>query len=344
MAKIVDIKYAGKHQTYDLEVDHPDHQFYLSNGVLTSNSHAIAYAIDSYYGAWLMTYYETDWLATCLQSENANVEGLAWMISEIKQLGYKISTPDINHSTNEWTWSEKLQAFVPPLSSLKGVGESAVEEIIANRPYKSIEDMLWTADGVWRHSKFNKKAIDALLKMEAFESLRDPETCIWDNYRQLHFAIVENMDTIKKSTKKDPLSGQKKFFELLESSREMSDWTRLEKIENKISCSGTMDISMCVEYDILQRLQNKGIRSLDEIDGTDIYWFVVKNSIPKTTKNGKAYLLLEALSPSGKVSKIFCWKWDGERQITPYTLCLAEVSKSDFGMSTTFWKLNEVDQ
>jgi DNA polymerase-3 subunit alpha len=309
-----------------------------------NKSHAIAYAIDSYYGAWLMTYYETDWLATCLQSENANVEGLAWMISEIKQLGYKTSTPDINHSTNEWTWSEKLHAFVPPLSSLKGVGESAVEEIIANRPYKSIEDMLWTPDGVWRHSKFNKKAIDALLKMEAFESLRDPETCIWGNYRQLHFAIVENMDTIKKSTKKDPLSGQKKFFELLESSREMPDWTRIEKIENKISCSGTMDISMCVEYDILQRLQNKGIRSLDEIDGTDIYWFVVKNSIPKTTKNGKAYLLLEALSPSGKVSKIFCWKWDGERQIAPYTLCLAEVSKSDFGMSTTFWKLNEVDQ
>jgi len=309
-----------------------------------NKSHAIAYAIDSYYGAWLMTYYETDWLATCLQSENSNVEGLAWMISEIKQLGYKTSQPDINHSTNEWSWSEKLKAFVPPLSSLKGVGESAVEEIIANRPYKSIEDMLWTEDGVWRHSKFNKKAMDALLKMEAFESLRDPETCIWQNYRQLHFAIVENMDTIKKSTKKDPLIGQKKFFELLETTAEMPDWTRLEKIENKISCSGTMDISMCVEYDVLQRLQQKGIRSLDEVDGNDIYWFVVKNAIPKQTKNGKAYLLLEALSPSGKISKIFCWKWDGVRQIDPYTLCLAEVSKSDFGMSTSFWKLNEVKQ
>ena len=157
MSKIIDVQYAGQHQTYDLEVDHPDHQFYLANGVLTSNSHAIAYAIDSYYGAWLMTYYETDWLATCLQSENTNVESLAWMMSEIKQLGYKISPPDINYSTNEWSWSDRLVAFVPPLSSLKGVGESAVEEVMQNRPYRSIDDLLFDEEGKWRHSKLYRR-------------------------------------------------------------------------------------------------------------------------------------------------------------------------------------------
>jgi DNA polymerase III alpha subunit len=309
-----------------------------------NKSHAIAYAIDSYYGAWLMTYYETDWLATCLQSENSDVEGLAWMISEIKRLGYKVSLPDINHSTNEWSWSDSLNAFVPPLSSLKGVGGSAVEEIIANRPYSSIEDMLWNADGTWRHSKFNKKAIDALIKMEAFSSMHDPATSGWSNYRQLHHVVVENMDQIKKSTKKDPFVGKKRFTELLVEVTDMADWTRLEKIENKMSCSGTLDITLCAEPEVLQRLQDKNVKTLDEIDGTDIYWFIVKNSIPKTTKNGKAYLLLEALAPSGKVSKIFCWKWDGERQVKPYTLCIAEVAKSDFGMSTSFWKLKEIAQ
>jgi len=86
------------------------------------------------------------------------------------------------------------------------------------------------------------------------------------------------------------------------------------------------------------------VKSLDNVDGTDIYWFIVKACIPKKTKNGKDYLLLEALSPSGKTSKIFCWKWNGERTIAPYTLCIAEVSKSDFGMSTSFWKLKEIDQ
>ena len=37
-----------------------------------NKSHAVAYAIGSYYAGWLHTYYETDWLATILQSENGN--------------------------------------------------------------------------------------------------------------------------------------------------------------------------------------------------------------------------------------------------------------------------------
>ena len=36
---IKSIKQIGKAQTYDIEVAHPDHQFYLANGILTSNSY-----------------------------------------------------------------------------------------------------------------------------------------------------------------------------------------------------------------------------------------------------------------------------------------------------------------
>ena len=141
MTKIIDVQYVGEHQTYDLEVDHPDHQFYLANGLLTSNSHSVAYAIDSYYGAWLMTHYETDWLATCLQSESGNVEGLSVVVSEIKQAGYRVSPPDINTSGDVWSWSNELQAFVPPLSSLKRVGDTAVSEILENRPYRNLAEL-----------------------------------------------------------------------------------------------------------------------------------------------------------------------------------------------------------
>ncbi len=48
MPRISSIEFTGKQQTYDLEVAHHDHQYYLSNGILQSNSHAVAYAIDSY--------------------------------------------------------------------------------------------------------------------------------------------------------------------------------------------------------------------------------------------------------------------------------------------------------
>ena len=341
MSKIISVKEIGQHQTYDLEVDHPDHQFYLANGMLTSNSHAIAYAIDSYYGAWLTTHYETDWLATCLQSENTNVESLAWMISEIKQLGYSIARPDINFSTKEWSWSPELKAFVPPLSSLKGVGESAVEEIVANRPYKSIEDMLWNEDGTWRHSKFNKKAMDALIKMEALASMwKGPES--WHSYRQLHHVIVENIDLIKKSTKKDPLIGRKNFQELMENSQDIPDWTRDEKIENIAGISGAIDINYCVDPDVMQRLLEKEVKSIDELEDSDVCWFVAKSAHVKQTKNGKNYLLIEAIGPSGSVRKIFCWGWDPNREIEPYSTFIGEVTRGDFGLSVKSWKLKEI--
>jgi len=343
VAKILDIKYVGKHQTYDLEVDHPDHQFYLANGVLTSNSHAIAYAIDSYYGAWLMTHYETDWLATCLQSEN-DIEGLAVLFSEIKGMGYEIAPPDVNYSSSTWTWSEELRAFVPPLSSLKGVGDSAVEEILANRPYRSVDDMLWNDDGSWRHSKFNKRALEALIKMNALTSLGlVGEGKVFDNYRQAYHVIVENNDAIKKTLKRDPFAGRKRFYELAQACKDMPDWTLAEKVEHTVQCSGSANVATIVRPELLAKLRDKGVRSIDDWDGKDIYWFLAKSATPKVTKNGKQYLMLEALGPTGKLTRLMCWGWDGKRQLQQYCLCLSEVDKNDFGASTNMWKLREID-
>ena len=136
MPRISSIEFTGKQQTYDLEVAHHDHQYYLSNGILQSNSHAVAYAIDSYYAAWLHTHHETEWLATILQSENGNPKGMSKAISEIKSFGYEIAAIDINHSGTEWEYSQTLQAFVPPLTSLKGVGDKAVAEVFAIQKFK----------------------------------------------------------------------------------------------------------------------------------------------------------------------------------------------------------------
>ena len=70
-----------------------------------NKSHAIAYALDSYYAAWLHTHYETDWLGTILESENNNPATLSKAISEIKAMGYEVGTPDINESGLCWSWS-----------------------------------------------------------------------------------------------------------------------------------------------------------------------------------------------------------------------------------------------
>ena len=85
-----------------------------------NKSHAVAYAIDSYYAAWLYTYHPREWIATVLESENNSPQGLAKAIREPKALGYKFAPADVNYSGDEWTYNKELQALMPPLSSIKG--------------------------------------------------------------------------------------------------------------------------------------------------------------------------------------------------------------------------------
>jgi DNA polymerase III alpha subunit len=304
--EIISVTNCGEAETFDIEVDHEDHTFY-ANDFIVSNSHAISYSIDSYYGAWLFTHYETDWLATCLQTENANVESLASMMSEIKQLGYEIATPDINYSTHQWSWSQKLNSFVPPLSSLKGVGESAVAEIMQNRPYSSLDDLLFDADGKWRHSKFNKKALSALIAMEALSSFDEFGDGRLQNHKQVWNIVMDNFDTLKKGrygvvSKKSlkqqlPAPNVSVLDGLIGAAADLEDWNRYEKLTLQTETSGTAPLHLVFPIEILEKIKSYDILSINEIQPNmkGIGWFCVTAVEKKSTKNGKSFLRVKTL-------------------------------------------------
>ena len=77
-------------------------------------------------------------------------------ISEIRSYGYKFDKSDINYSGNVWEYNDEIDAFVPPLSSVKGVGKIAMNEIIEKRPFSCIKEFLYDDNGKWRFSKVNK--------------------------------------------------------------------------------------------------------------------------------------------------------------------------------------------
>lgn len=325
--------------TFDLEVEHPDHQFYLSNGALTSNSHAVAYAIDSYMCAWLLTHYQDEWLCAYLESMSRNPEDKAKAFGEIRAMGYQIVPIDINHAGASWTILPGKK-FMPSFLSCKGVGESAIDEIVAKRPYKSVEDMLWNEDGTWKHSKFNKKALESLVKIGAFGSLGCVgEDKLFKNYHVMHEVVIENNDLIKKTTKKEPGLGRKNFYDLARKlNAELDDWTREDRAKNRIDVFGSLDASALVDPQVLDLFEKHGVRSLDEHDGTGIYWFCVQKTYPKMTKNKRPYLLMEVVGTKGKLTKLHVWSWDGTT-IGTYAVCYAEVSRNDFGFSTSMRKV-----
>lgn len=163
MGNIKNIKYIGNHQTYNLEVDHPDHQFYLSNGVLTSNSHSIFYSFLGYQTAYLKAHFPLEFLTANLMFEagsNAanSADNIVKIKSEIRKQNIKIIPPDINKSKETYTIVDD-HTLMTGFDALKHMGNNAVPEIIKHRPYSSFEDFLSKVDG----RLVNSKSVQAMI-------------------------------------------------------------------------------------------------------------------------------------------------------------------------------------
>lgn len=307
-----------------------------------NKAHAVSYAMDSFYCAWLMTYYEEEWLCAYLESMSGNPDSRAKAFGEVKALGYSIVPIDINYATSGWTILEGKR-FMPSMSSCKGVGDTALEEIEEMRPFESVEQMLWNEDGTWRPSKFNKKALESLIKVRAFDSMDIVgEGKLFGSYRQMYEVLIENAIEIKKSGKTDPFRGQKAFRELVENTRGLQEWTKQELVGFSQELLGALDVGILVPPALQDKLAAKGVRPVDQWDEKGIYWALVAEAVPKKTKNGKHYLLLKVMGMNGKLVKCFCWGAKEGQDIPPNTPILAEFDNGDFGLSTQMWRVKEL--
>jgi DNA polymerase-3 subunit alpha len=307
-----------------------------------NKAHALSYAMDSYFCAWLMTYYEEEWLCAYLESMSGNDKKRSTAFNEVRKLGYKIDSIDINYAEKSWTILDGKR-FMPSFMTCKSVGEAAVDEIMTNRPYTSVEDMLWDDNHKWKLSKFNKRTLEALIKIKAFDSMGiiGPGKA-FESYKQMHEVLIEKNTDIKKSTKRDPERGKNLFKEHILESEGIGEWSKVEYAENLVHYLGSCNASSIASKVLLEKMSSMNIQPVDDHHGKDIYWFIVTDVKPKKTKKGKPYLLITVSGDSGVSERMFMWGWDKTFNITKYSLCIAEIDKNDFGLSTTQWKIKIV--
>ncbi len=321
-----------------------------------NKSHSVSYAIDSYYAAWLHTHYEKEWLATILQSETGNPKGLGKTITEIKQIGYKFSQVDINYSGDSWSYSDEIQAFVPPLTSVKGLGDAAVAEIMTNRPYRNIDDLLFDQEGNWRHSKLNRSCFDALLLVEGFSSLDDMKTEKVKNHKVLHDIIIGHYDELRKGRAGMTKTALKKWVkehgkernlveDLISEYGSNEDWSRVEKIKNAYEILSGINEELVFPPEIMRKLEKAQVPSITALPGgcKGIVWFCAQDVVKKQTKTGKSFISINALDDSNTTVRLRVWgqfKEDPE----PFTMWMAEVEMDpSWGASTTATKMKRIE-
>jgi len=326
-----------------------------------NKSHAISYGINSYLSAWLLTYYEPEWLCAYMETQSNNPDDKAIAISEIKSFGYEIVPIDINKATENWTIVGEKK-LMPSLVTCKGVGLSAVSEIKRNRPYKNIQDFLWKDDGSWKHSKANKRVISALIKAGVLDSLDCiGEGKIFASRKQMHDIVIENWIYLKKKLKKDNFLTQCEKIENIRyygpplkvgekrHSQPYSEeeWTKIEKIKMQMELLGEIDLTLLVKKSILDKLSNKKVLCIDQLPD-DVkkaaIWCIPVRLEPRTTKSGNPYLIMDVIGITGKTKRIRCWEWNPGIKIDLYKPYAMIVEQNNWGCSTKIRKVRRLEK
>ncbi|MDH5712055.1 MAG: DNA polymerase III subunit alpha, partial [Gammaproteobacteria bacterium] len=157
----------------DVDADLATHIFDLMEkfaGYGFNKSHSAAYALLSYQTAWLKAHYPAEFMAAVLSADMDNTDKVVGLIEDCHEQGVEVLPPDINRSIYQFSVPDE-KSVLYGLGALKGVGEAALDGIIAERDangeFVDLYDFCRRSDT----RKVNRRVMEALIKSGAMDSL-----------------------------------------------------------------------------------------------------------------------------------------------------------------------------
>ncbi|MBV6417985.1 MAG: DNA polymerase III subunit alpha [Steroidobacteraceae bacterium] len=135
-----------------------------------NKSHSAAYALLSYQTAWLKAHYPAAFMAAVLSADMDHTDKVVTLIDECAQIDLAIEPPHVNHSQHAFTVAGE-RSIRYGLGAIKGVGEGAVEALLAERAargaFASLEDLCRRLD----LTKVNRRVLEALVRSGSCDGL-----------------------------------------------------------------------------------------------------------------------------------------------------------------------------
>jgi DNA polymerase-3 subunit alpha len=135
-----------------------------------NKSHSAAYALVAFQTAYLKAHYPAEFMAALLSSEVDKTDLLVEHIDDCRRMNIEVRPPDVNEGQVGFSVVHGVIRF--GLLAIKGVGEKAVEALVAERNkngvYRSIFDLCERVDS----RVVTKSCIEGLIKAGAFDSLK----------------------------------------------------------------------------------------------------------------------------------------------------------------------------
>jgi len=264
--------------------------FEYFSGYGFNKSHAVCYSMLSYQCAWLLNYYPSEWMAAFLDKEPETRKEKALSIA--KSFGFEIEPVNVNTSGRVWEISLNGKTLIQPLSSVKGLGDAAIDQILNNRPFETIEDFLFNENIVY--SKLNKRCLDVLIRCEAMDGFIDNRFT-----GRKHFWSAVAVDRPR---------NKKKFNENIETYAPECDFTTEQEIQNIVSLTGRFPFERIMSQDIIDGLAQSCVPPISEFDpDLRVAWVIPRTIKRKKTKTGKDYFEVEVTDSNSVMTKIRCW-------------------------------------
>ncbi len=135
-----------------------------------NKSHSAAYALLTYQTSWLKAHYPAEFMAASLNADMEHTDKVVTLIAETRALGLEVHPPNVNLCGTEFR-PLAGKAVYYGLGALKGVGEKAVDGIVAEReaagPFRDLFDFCRRIGG----GKVNKRVLEALVKGGSLDCL-----------------------------------------------------------------------------------------------------------------------------------------------------------------------------
>lgn len=242
-------------------------------------SHANAYGMITSIEQYFKWKYPSEFITASLNTDPGAVEFLTYA----KVHGLKIAPPNVNKSKQNYELQDGV--IYMPLSTVKGVGPAAVEEIIANGPYDSFDDYVQKTSG---RGGRKKNVMESLISVGAFDGVDER-----DRFQlMVDWKKSRNEDYPTRNTWKSP------------------------RIRGKIE-QNLLGISLSYDplFDNKEWVEKQGVASLGELQKTDVGDFVcipgqVTGVRKHQAKNGEmAWLTVRLLSHDEVTLTMFATAW-----------------------------------
>ncbi|MGD2112156.1 MAG: DNA polymerase III subunit alpha, partial [Gammaproteobacteria bacterium] len=168
-----------------------------------NKSHSAAYALLSYQTAWLKAHHPAAFMAAVLSADMDNTDKVVHLIAECRDMKLQVVPPDVNRSAYQFT-VESDDTIIYGLGAIKGVGQAAIEGMLAERAeggaFTDLFDFCQRVD----RGKLNRRVIDALIRAGALDSMGET--------RASHTANLTQALKLAEQRSRDLDTGQNDLF------------------------------------------------------------------------------------------------------------------------------------